>query len=253
MHVGGLFVSAPQFREGDVVRCIPQVVAGVSTGEPFEAVVAVCGGGLEVIVRSHGGHARWGTRALVLLRRPVRVGDRVTWGYRALNAPVVDVTPDGVFVDYRAAAHSERWFVSWAGHDAEGSNAGTLIHADGTPIEPPPKLDAKAPGAHKVTDFETGTIKAEAEHGLGSFAAIVDKVHPADAPKTDAFYSIWGSPGAMCQLRDMVGNLAHERDELLVENAKLRRRVEQLEAVDKAERTAKGFAPPRMLRVRGPR
>jgi hypothetical protein len=51
------------------------------------------------------------------MRRKIKVGDTVTWGHEAVDAEVVEVTPDGVYVDTHLedGTHAPRYFVTWEG------------------------------------------------------------------------------------------------------------------------------------------
>lgn len=51
------------------------------------------------------------------MRRKVKVGDTVTWGRGVVEAKVVEVAADGVYVDTHLedGTHVPRYFVTWEG------------------------------------------------------------------------------------------------------------------------------------------
>jgi len=51
------------------------------------------------------------------MRKKVAVGDTVTWGQGVVNAKVVEVAPDGVYVDtvLEDGRAVPRYFVTWEG------------------------------------------------------------------------------------------------------------------------------------------
>jgi hypothetical protein len=150
-------VSAVVFREGDWVTWGPGEGRVSYVDEEGRGIIAATGRGSSISGPED---------MFTLLRRPVRVGDLVTWGYKVRNEKVVEVCPGGVVVDY---GPSGSYFVSW------GGNASTpIVHADGTPIDPPQAKEPEAPKDYErhAIDYAANQMRAQAQQsGLAMQAA----------------------------------------------------------------------------------
>lgn len=215
-------MSAPQFRVGDVVDWCHEGAEG--------RVVYVNGWRIGVrwerswIGKSAGQVGEHGESQLTLLRRPVRVGDRLaTKGADRDLLTVGDVLPGRVsYVNEDGSPN---------GWDGWETVLGLRVHADGTPIDPPQA--EPAPRGAWVGDDRYWVDFSK--WGYIVNRSLAEPVLPAlDAPGPDEPSVCWWRGEETDQQRanrlaDEAGALRSERDELLRENATLRRQIERLE------------------------